>query len=90
MNFLLSLFITALMIMPGMKYMDAEKQLGRQPDFKYERTLNGTMRTMKFGVYGWDENTAWYGLQTNNDTVINFFEFKTKKEYVEYITFKEN
>jgi len=89
MNFLLSLIIAAFSIMPGMKYQEAEKEIGRGPDFKYEKTLDTITSPMKFGLYGWDDKTSWYCLQTTNDTVLNFYTFDNKKEYTEFITFKE-
>jgi hypothetical protein len=87
MNILFGLLLTILSILPGMQYTEVEKEMGRTPDFKYEKVVHDlATKGMKFGVYGWDEKQIWYCVQTTNDTVLNFYTFKSKKEYNKFIT----
>lgn len=84
------LFAASFSVSPGMHRTEAMKAIGVEPTFKYEALAaigpDDTMPRMKFNVYGWDRDTAWYGMQLTNDTVIEFHRFFHKSDYKEYIT----
>jgi hypothetical protein len=73
----------------GIPVNSAKAIIDEKPAFNYEFK---NLQNMKFGVYGWKievQNTTYYGIASLNDVVIFFKKFKSKDEYVEFITPKE-
>lgn len=80
-------------IQQGTPYDEAVRTIGHEPTFSYvaySKQIPDTdivfSKKLKFGVYGWDLDTSWYGMQTTNDTVVTFYKFKSRQQYKEYVT----
>ena len=89
---ILLLMASALSVKQGVPYEDAVRTVGCDPTFCYCQDAATPdsgwrfSRPMKFGVYGWDLDTAFYGMQTLNDTVVIFHKFDNRREYKQYVT----
>jgi hypothetical protein len=89
---ILALLLSSLTVQTGARYEDAVRAMGCEPTFAYSAHAESPdtgwafSKPMKFGVYGWDLDTSWYGMQTLNDTVAVFRKFGSRKEYKEYVT----
>jgi len=72
-------------IKPGISHETAIEELGK-PLFEYDKTVTQSVFTVNFKVTGWKKDGVWYGVQATNNTIQAVYVFKTKKEYMDFVT----